>query len=208
MILYRPMGLAETALVFEGAMHAFPPRLPGQPIFYPVLNAEYATQIARDWNTQSGDYSGYVARFEIADEFAAGFEIHTVGGGIHREMWVPAEELDALNSKIIGEVSLERAFFGQDFRGLIPANFGLKGADARQQIVKMIATMEYSMFDFLMEISANAPTFFLHFPFWICAGADRLGTNVDNLNKCLDAIRKAWSLSPRSAPLLEEASAV
>ena len=88
MILYRPMGLAETALVFEGAMHAFPPRLPGQPIFYPVLTAEYATQIARDWNTQGGDYSGYVARFEIPDEFAAGFEIHTVGSGIHREMWV------------------------------------------------------------------------------------------------------------------------
>lgn len=28
----------------------FPPRLLDQPFFYPVLNEEYASQIARKWN--------------------------------------------------------------------------------------------------------------------------------------------------------------
>jgi hypothetical protein len=45
------------------------PRLDWQPIFYPVLNREYAVQIARDWNTKdaaSGYVVGYVLRFESA----------------------------------------------------------------------------------------------------------------------------------------------
>ena len=44
----------------------FPPRLPEQPFFYPVLNEDYATQIARDWNTKDerSGFAGYVLRFE------------------------------------------------------------------------------------------------------------------------------------------------
>lgn len=49
--LFRPVGQEELNLIREGGFVAFPPRLPEQPIFYPVLNAEYAIQIARDWNT-------------------------------------------------------------------------------------------------------------------------------------------------------------
>ena len=53
MMLYRPVGLHELKLIAEAEYKAFPPRLPEQPIFYPVLNFEYAEQIARDWNTKS-----------------------------------------------------------------------------------------------------------------------------------------------------------
>ena len=42
MILYRPVGLNELRLIYESGLKAFPPRLPEQPIFYPVLNLEYA----------------------------------------------------------------------------------------------------------------------------------------------------------------------
>jgi len=31
------------------AVRALPPRLPEQPLFYPVLTEEYAVKIARDW---------------------------------------------------------------------------------------------------------------------------------------------------------------
>lgn len=40
----------------------FPPRLPEQPIFYPVLNEEYAVQIAHDWNVPASG-AGFVTRF-------------------------------------------------------------------------------------------------------------------------------------------------
>ncbi len=48
--LYRPTGEVELRLVAEADWLAWPPRLPEQPIFYPVTNEEYAVQIARDWN--------------------------------------------------------------------------------------------------------------------------------------------------------------
>ena len=50
----------------------FPPRLPHQPIFYPVLNEEYATQIARDWNTKSGSRRGFVTAFKYVQNFCIG----------------------------------------------------------------------------------------------------------------------------------------
>lgn len=46
MILYRPIGTKELELVQGSGYTRFPPRLPEQPIFYPVLNEKYATEIA------------------------------------------------------------------------------------------------------------------------------------------------------------------
>ena len=51
--LYRPVGPEELELIKQADWSAFPPRLPEQPIFYPVLNEEYATQIARAWNVKA-----------------------------------------------------------------------------------------------------------------------------------------------------------
>jgi hypothetical protein len=208
LILWRPVGLAEMALVFESEMRAFPPRLPEQPIFYPVLVQDYADQIARDWNTQNEPHAGYVLRMEIPDDYAAGFSAQTAGGTVHRELWVPAEELETFNAKMTTPITVERAFFGARFRGHVPEKFGLRGADAYKQIATMIGTMDYSMFDFTMEVSANRLSFFLNFPFWTCAGAERLGVEPVQLDRCLDAIRKAWSFSPKPAPLTEVATCV
>lgn len=72
MILYRPVGLAELRRVYESGPASFPPRLPQQPIFYPVLDAAYAAQIARDWNTKdaASGYAGFVTRFAVDDDVA------------------------------------------------------------------------------------------------------------------------------------------
>src|SRR5919108_2725345 len=94
--LYRPVGAKELALIEQANWRAFPPRLPEQPIFYPVLNEEYATQIARDWNAKASG-SGYVLRFEVDAQFAARYPVRTAGARMHRELWVPAEELDEFN---------------------------------------------------------------------------------------------------------------
>jgi hypothetical protein len=68
--LYRPVGPKELALIEASGFRNFPPRLPDQPIFYPVTNEEYATQIARDWNVRHSG-AGFVTRFQIRAEFAA-----------------------------------------------------------------------------------------------------------------------------------------
>jgi hypothetical protein len=107
--LYRPVGPKELELIAAPGWCAFPPRLPEQPIFYPVLNMEYAAQIARDWNVkQSG--SGFVTRFAVDAAFAARYPIQTVGGSTHKELWVPAEELDEFNRHIVGPIEVAAQF--------------------------------------------------------------------------------------------------
>jgi hypothetical protein len=107
--LYRPVGPKELELIAASGWRAFPPRLPGQPIFYPVLNLEYAAQIARDWNVkQSG--SGFVTRFAVDADFVTRYPVQTVGASMHRELWVPAEELEEFNRHIVGPIEVVAEF--------------------------------------------------------------------------------------------------
>jgi hypothetical protein len=103
--LWRPTGAKELALVKEAGFRAWPPRLPDQPIFYPVLNEDYATRIARDWNV-SNNGVGYVTRFEVAKAFMERYEVHQVGGRTILEYWIPAEDLDELNANILGTIEV------------------------------------------------------------------------------------------------------
>lgn len=112
-ILYRPVGPKELALIEELEWRAFPPRLPQQPIFYPVLNEEYATQIARDWNVKESG-SGFVTRFAVQSEFLDWYEAKQVGGSIHLEYWIPAEELDGFNQNIVGKIEVVAEFYPAD----------------------------------------------------------------------------------------------
>jgi hypothetical protein len=107
--LFRPTGERELALIRESDMRAFPPRLPEQPIFYPVLNEGYATQIARDWNTKDGG-TGYVLRFHVQAEFLSRYEIQTAGSRIHQEYWIPAEDLDEFNRHLVGTIEVLAEF--------------------------------------------------------------------------------------------------
>ena len=113
-ILFRPVGGGELELVRQSGFTAFPPRLPEQPIFYPVLEEEYAIQIARDWNTRdtrSGN-AGYVLRFRVRSEFLNRFKVHRVGTKIHREYWIPAKDLDEFNQNIVGKIEIVQQFQG------------------------------------------------------------------------------------------------
>lgn len=117
--LYRPVGQLEMDLIRASGFREFPARLPAQPIFYPVLTQEYATQIARDWNTKDdrSGFAGYVLRFQVRAEFLRKYDVHVVGNWDHREYWIPAEELSQLNENIEGEIKVVSEFHGeQDHR--------------------------------------------------------------------------------------------
>ena len=108
--LYRPVGPKELALIEQSEWTKFPPRLPEQPIFYPVMNEEYAIQIAKDWNVAASG-SGFVTKFAVRTEYLSKFEIQNVGGQIHNELWVPAEELEEFNSNIVGRIEVTKSFY-------------------------------------------------------------------------------------------------
>ena len=106
-IMYRPVGAAELKLIEDNGHTAFPPRLPDQPIFYPVLNEAYARQIAKDWNSKiNADKEGYVTRFAVRKATADRYRPEVVGAKMHEEIWVPAEELEAFNAAIVGKIEV------------------------------------------------------------------------------------------------------
>jgi hypothetical protein len=110
--LYRPVGQAELELVRSSGFRRFPPRLPQQPIFYPVLSEQYAAQIARDWNQkdETSGFVGYVLRFKVRTEFLNRYEVHIVGSSDHREYWILAEDLQKFNESIVGLIEVISEF--------------------------------------------------------------------------------------------------
>jgi hypothetical protein len=116
-VLFRPVGPKELALIEQTGFREFPKRLEGQPFFYPVQNEEYAIQIARDWNAKDPDIAaGFVTRFLVRADYLARFELRTVGGNIHKEYWIPSENLDEFNRNIVGRIEVI-AEFRQDTKG-------------------------------------------------------------------------------------------
>ena len=103
--MYRPIGPDELKLVAESGYKRWPPRLPEQPIFYPVTNEQYAKEIAMKWNIKSSGI-GYVTKFKVKKEFINKYELHKVGGSNHEEWWIPAEDLEELNENIVGLIDV------------------------------------------------------------------------------------------------------
>lgn len=107
--LWRPVGPEELDLIRAQDMRGFPPRLPDQPIFYPVLSEDYAIKIARDWNVpRSG--AGFVTKFEVERSFLDKYPVHEAGGRAHLEYWIPAEKMDAFNAAIVGQIEVSHRF--------------------------------------------------------------------------------------------------
>ena len=107
--LWRSVGPQELELIRQSDMRAFPPRLPEQPIFYPVLTEEYAINIARDWNVPASG-SGFVTRFAVRQDYLSRFEVQDAGGRSHKEYWIPAEHLDDFNAAIVGKIEVVASF--------------------------------------------------------------------------------------------------
>jgi predicted GIY-YIG superfamily endonuclease len=101
--LYRPVGINELKLIKKSKFKSFPPRLPEQPIFYPVTSEAYAIQIARDWNYKFNGF-GCVLQFDIDYNFINNYTAKIVGSKYHQEYWILAEELDAFNKAIVGKM--------------------------------------------------------------------------------------------------------
>lgn len=119
--LYRPVGVKELQLILDTQGQEFPPRLDWQPIFYPVLNFDYAAEIAEKWNTkdEASDYAGFVTVFELPMDYVANFELQNVGGAKHNELWVPAEELANFNTQFKDGIWIVAAYYGANYNSSI-----------------------------------------------------------------------------------------
>ena len=197
MILYRPVGLQEMELIYDNGMKAFPASLPQQPIFYPVLQLEYARQIASGWNAKNGQYAGYVTQFKVEDQYLNQFKKHPIGESQHEEYWISAEELDAFNRHILGLIKVVEAHFGAAFQGFVPEKFVLQGKNAIEQFTLLANTYIYKRMDFYLEIRRNHKAIFLNYPFWQAYEFKNSGLK----EKILQAIKEAWFTSFPKTPL-------
>lgn len=102
--MYRPCGQKELDLVAASGFKRWPPRLSGQPIFYPVTNEAYAIEVNK-WNV-SDFGKGYVTRFKVRRAFVERYRVEQVGGEQHTEWWIPAEDLEVFNDNIVGGIEV------------------------------------------------------------------------------------------------------
>ena len=198
MILYRPVGLQELELIYDSGMKAFPARLPQQPIFYPVLDLEYARQTASEWNAKRGEFAGYVTQFNVEEQYISQFETHTVGSSEHQEFWIQAEEMEIFNQHIMGHIKVLEAHFGDAFQGFVPEKFGMQGKNAVEQFTLLANSYVYSRMDFYLEIKRNHKAVFLNYPFWHKYDFKNPGLKA----KVLQAIKEAWLTSFPQIPLM------
>jgi len=198
MILYRPVGLQELEFIYDSGMQAFPVHLPQQPIFYPVLNLEYARQTASDWNAKNGQLAGYVTEFKVEDDYISQFETHRVGNSEHQEFWIPAEEMEKFNQHILGHIKVVDAHFGDAFQGFVPAQFGSGGKNAVEQFTLLANSYLYKRMDFYLEIKRNHKAVFLNYPYWQKYEFKNPGLKA----KVVQAIKEAWFTSFPNIPLM------
>ena len=182
-------------------MREFPPRLVHQPIFYPVVNLEYARQIARDWNTpdKNSGFAGFVTQFEVSSTYLSKFDLRTAGSAAHREYWIPAREMNSFNKSISGLISVEEAFFGNEFVGNIPADHGLKGKNIFEQFTALSNTLDFA--EFSAEVSANRKAVFLNCLFWFNSDVSALGCTREQHFLFFTKLAKAWNSNKIEVPL-------
>jgi hypothetical protein len=199
--LYRPVGLQELALLWDSGMRAFPRRLVHQPIFYPVLNLEYARQIARDWNTpdEHSGFAGYVTEFGVSSSYLTKFDVHTAGSARHREYWIPAKEMGSFNKAIKGMISVEEAYFGAKFAGFVPDEHALKGQNAIEQFQSFMKLLGRP--EFVAEVSASRKAVFLNSLYWVGAEPASLRCNQEQRDLLMKGLVIAWEAAKIDVPL-------
>lgn len=187
-VLYRPTGPRELALVATSGFRRWPPRLPEQPIFYPVTNEAYARQIAERWNMkESGE--GFVTRFSVKRSFLQGYERQVVGAKEHEEYWIPAEDLEAMNDAIVGRIEVVQAHGSVDAGGapalLLPQDRIEFGGD-RPGLPPSLGSLN------IVEVACLAASYvsYLSEDYW-CAGW-LIGAGTDCYQMSLAPGRGTW----------------
>jgi hypothetical protein len=188
-ILYRPVGLAEMQLILEEEPHAFPSRKPDQPYFYPVLTEDYARQIARDWNTkdQASGYVGFVTQFQVDIDYLEQFEEKTVGESRHKELWIPADKLAEFNQRIIGNIDLIAAYYGDKYEGARHEFRDFSADGMCQFLYELVLKNKH---DFRAEMMLSRRAIYLNYPYWMTQTYDEIP--ADRFKVFLQYLADAW----------------
>ncbi len=193
-ILFRPVGLNEMKLILDLNLKGFPPRLPEQPIFYPVLNKQYADEIAYKWNTKDkfSGFVGFVTEFEVRSPFIDKYQEQIVGSRVHNELWIPAEELNEFNNNIVGPIRLVNVFYGSNYIGLTPELTIFERKTLIEQFKIWKEILDYNSMDFFCEIKENWEYIFMNDKYWCDIDFTTYGISDDQKKEVLTTIKEYW----------------
>lgn len=111
--LYRPVEPLELEAIRDSGFARFPARRPGQPLFYPLAQEDYARAVARESCAPAAGV-GYVTRFQVDRGYLSQFPLHPARLPRTLEYWVPAEELDEFNDHIQGRIEVVAEYRDDD----------------------------------------------------------------------------------------------
>ncbi|MBD3922945.1 hypothetical protein H8B09_29830 [Paenibacillus sp. PR3] len=192
--LFRPVGLTEMKLILDLELKAFPPRLPEQPIFYPVLNKEYAAEIAHEWNTKDkfSGYVGFVTEFTVKCPFIDKYEEQIVGSRTHEELWIPSEELEEMNANIDGRIKLIDVFYGKEYEGITSDSEPFQEKTLMEQLRLWHELCVKDWTDFNQEIREQWKFIFMNYSYWVALDPTLVGLNEKLKNKVLSKMHECW----------------
>lgn len=190
--LYRPVGLKEAELILTSECTGFPPRLPEQPIFYPVMNEAYARQIARDWNTPDAGsgFAGFITEFDVDRVYLEQFEVRTVGAEMHQELWVPAEQLAEFNRHVLGPIRFTEAHYGPEYRG-----------PEMQQGVALTGQLRALRSLAFFNVEEHRALLLFNFAWWSRTPAEAQGLGEAEKHEAMAYLRQAWETAFPRWPL-------
>lgn len=120
---------------------------------------------------------------------------------LHRELWIPSEDLEQFNSHISGKIQVIDAFYGQGYKGIIPDSTGLKGKDAVQQFLVLEAAYDYYKMDFYCELINPWYIMLTNFKFWLFYDFSSYGIYENRKLDVLLKIYEIWKDSHRNLNL-------
>lgn len=187
--LYRPVGLTEMQLILADEPYAFPSRKPDQPYFYPVLTEDYAHQIARDWNTEDdvSGYAGFVTEFEVNAEYLRQFDVQTVGGSVHKELWIPADDLTQFNAQIKSGINVIAVYYGEKYEG---ARHEFRDFAADGMCKFLYDLVLKNKHDFRAEVMLSRREIYINYAYWMTQSYDDIPS--DRLKVFLQYLADAW----------------
>ena len=104
-ILFHALGSDELELIKRSGWTQFPSRSREEPLFYPILTEEYATQVAKEAYVEV-DGVGWVIKSAVSTDFVRKYDVQQIGASYQREYWIPAAELADLNRHLVGPIEV------------------------------------------------------------------------------------------------------
>ena len=191
---YLPVTQLELEEIFKLGMCRFPPRGPGNPVFWPNLLVDDAAWMARSHLTNfPPGYAGYVLAFSFRSEVADDIDSWAKPQeNKARLVYLPASSFDNINRNVDFPICVVGAYFGPGHQGYVSQSGILADLLISQQLARLAGALSSCQLEQQGKIvRENQLAIFINFSFWL---------KLADL-PALEVVRLAWQTTFPDLPL-------